>query len=349
MLSRYHGVLAQLAELTPGGSDAKPEPNLLPLSAEAKRAWISFHDENAIEQEALEGDLAAAWSKLTGYGARFALVTHLMRIAEGDVSADRTCVDLRSMQCGIALSRWAANEAERVYAAVAEDDDVRAVRQRVEVIERDFGGAVTARDWHKRNNRRTPEEARRELEEVVVAGLAKWRPRKGGDKGGRPTDECAIVSRSRPARDRVGVSGADSAKEQPPADQGVSGCGVQGAVGLCDENGLPGVGNGGGAREDDRLQRELHPKTPSGVAVSATAKDGLHPGTRNPADHDHADITRNQGEKGEADLEDEWWMWGNPPEDADLTAVDEDEMGRLDSHVENSEATQGEDEEVRDE
>jgi hypothetical protein len=53
------------------------EPFVLPLSPAAKEAWIAFYNRHGHEQLALDGDLAAAWSRLEGYCARLALVIEL--------------------------------------------------------------------------------------------------------------------------------------------------------------------------------------------------------------------------------------------------------------------------------
>ena len=54
------------------------------VSKEAKEVWVRFYNEHADEQVEMKGDLAAAWSKLEGYAARFALLIHLIRSVSDD-------------------------------------------------------------------------------------------------------------------------------------------------------------------------------------------------------------------------------------------------------------------------
>ena len=90
---------------------------------------------------AFEADLreAAQWSKLSAYSARLALVGQLMwdpkaREISGNV-----------MQAACELARWFGNEAERIYALIAETPEQREQRKLVEFIER-RGGRVTERE-----------------------------------------------------------------------------------------------------------------------------------------------------------------------------------------------------------
>src|SRR5208283_608648 len=63
-----------------------PQPIDIPLSPGGKAAWIEFFNAHNAEQVELSGDLAAAWSKLEGYTARFALLVHLIRAASDDTT-----------------------------------------------------------------------------------------------------------------------------------------------------------------------------------------------------------------------------------------------------------------------
>lgn len=68
----------------PEDENAQPQPRDIFLSPDGKRAWIDFFNAHADEQAELAGDLAAAWSKLEGYAARFALLVHLIRAQSDD-------------------------------------------------------------------------------------------------------------------------------------------------------------------------------------------------------------------------------------------------------------------------
>ena len=72
-------VFRRLLDLQFDPDEQEPAPVDLTLTREAKAAWVRFYNEHAREQVDLSGDLAAAWSKLEGYAARFALLVHLVR------------------------------------------------------------------------------------------------------------------------------------------------------------------------------------------------------------------------------------------------------------------------------
>jgi hypothetical protein len=84
------------------GADAEgnPEPHPLPLTPVAKSVWVEYYDRHRGEIVDLDEDLAAAWSKLEAYTARFALIIQLCR----DPAA--VAVDEQSMIAAIALSDW---------------------------------------------------------------------------------------------------------------------------------------------------------------------------------------------------------------------------------------------------
>jgi hypothetical protein len=146
-----------------------PEPIVVTLSAQAKDAWVAFFNEHAAEYAELVGDLSAAWAKLEGYAARFALILHLVRWAANDRELIDPCtVDAESVKAGALLSGWFGGEARRVYAVLGESGAERDRRRLVEWIER-RGGVVTARELQQGHRRfRTAEDA-----EVALRALEK--------------------------------------------------------------------------------------------------------------------------------------------------------------------------------
>ena len=97
----------------------QPQPVDISLSPLGKQAWIAFYNAHAVEQAEMTGELAAAWSKLEGYSARFALLVHLIRAESSDTTlADVGAVDEQSIAAGVALSRWFGDEAARVYGII---------------------------------------------------------------------------------------------------------------------------------------------------------------------------------------------------------------------------------------
>jgi hypothetical protein len=74
----YHNLLDGLLKLDFNTARDEDGPHILHLSPEAKVAWIDFYNSWAQEQSTTEGELAAAFSKLEGFAARFALLHHVV-------------------------------------------------------------------------------------------------------------------------------------------------------------------------------------------------------------------------------------------------------------------------------
>ena len=164
-----------------GSAEGEPEPYILPMTPDAKSAWVVFFEEHAEETAALTGDLAAAWSKIECYAARLALLAALCRTPEA------TTVDIHAMQTGIVLARWFAYEADRVYQILAESPDQAERRRLVELIERK-GRSITVRDLvaGDRRFRGGAELAEAALNGLVEAELGRWDDSPSGPRGGRP-------------------------------------------------------------------------------------------------------------------------------------------------------------------
>jgi hypothetical protein len=169
-------LFARLTKLEPTiGDDNEFEPVCLPLSPDAKRAWVAFYNEHAREQVELDGDLSAAWSKLEGYAARLALVVHCIRSASGDATlASAQSIDAESIRAGVVLSRWFGNEARRIYAMLGESDEDCDDRKLREWIER-RGGRVTVRDVQQGNRQIVSAvDARSVLSRLIKLGHGTW-------------------------------------------------------------------------------------------------------------------------------------------------------------------------------
>jgi hypothetical protein len=195
------------------------EPALVRMNAEARQHWIGWYDRHADEHEELTGDLAAAWSKLEGYGARLALVIHLIRWAAGEV-CDPDLIDRQSMVAGCALADWFGNEARRVYAALGETDEDREQRELIELI-RQRGGELTARELQhrRRRYRRDAEEAEAVLQTLVDAGLGRWDHRQ---TGGRPQKVFVLVDGGSECYPES-ADNTGNGNESPPRDSTVGG------------------------------------------------------------------------------------------------------------------------------
>ncbi len=164
-----------------------PEPVF--LGPKAKRIWTPFHDKFDAERFAKHSDdLEAVWSKLQGQGARLALVLHLVAwAASGDTPGPPSELGAGSMQGGIELAEWFANEAKRTYAVLDESRGEEQVRLRNQSILR-IGGEVSIREWQRSHGGMTAPRARAELDELVRCGLGTWLRSTSGKKGGRPSE-----------------------------------------------------------------------------------------------------------------------------------------------------------------
>jgi hypothetical protein len=168
-------------------------PRAVRLSPEAKGEWVAFYDDWAQEQAAAEGELAAAFSKLEGYAARFALIHHVAdRVARLEEDSDP--VGAASVRAGVTLCRWFAAEARRVYATLSESEDERATRRLVEWVQA-RGGRITTRDLQRSNSHKWPTAgaAQAALDGLAEADLGAWVERPGGARGGHPIRELILL------------------------------------------------------------------------------------------------------------------------------------------------------------
>jgi hypothetical protein len=183
----YHEVLDRLLALN-FGCDASEEsvPYVLHLSPDAKAAWVRFYNGWAQAQAAVEGELAAALSKLEAYAARFALLHHVVsKVAKGE--DDRVPVERESVEAGIVLCRWFGAESRRIYATLSESEEERTRRKLVEHIQ-SRGGGITPRELQRSNSRKYPtaEAAETALKMLVEDGLGFWEEPGATPRGGQP-------------------------------------------------------------------------------------------------------------------------------------------------------------------
>jgi hypothetical protein len=183
----YESVLDKLLALDGIDQDGELKPQVLDLSPEGKAAWVSFYDQWSEEQAAAEGELAAAFSKLEAYAARFALIHHVVAHVYVDAN-DLRPVGRASVEAGTVLCRWFADEARRLYSSLAETTGERDDRRLLEFVQA-RGGSITTRELQRSNNRKYPnaEAAEAALEGLVEAGVGKWIDRPTTARGGHPT------------------------------------------------------------------------------------------------------------------------------------------------------------------
>jgi len=164
-------------------------PLVLTLSENARRMWRDFYNEHAPQLSALEGDEAAAYSKIEGYAARLALIDHVVRsMTDAPNVSDGRAIEEVSLESGIVLARWFGAEALRVYEVLDEPDSDGAQRRLLDWIERN-GGTATANEVSKglRRYRSDAEGARAALTELDHAGFGTLAEVTPSARGGRPT------------------------------------------------------------------------------------------------------------------------------------------------------------------
>ncbi len=177
--------------------NGEPFPATLRLSPAAKSAWVDFYNQHGREQAELAGDLAAAWSKLEGYAARFALTVHLIRWANEDPDLESPdVIDAASVATGVALSRWFGHEARRVYATLQESSDETELRQIVDLM-RLRDGKISVRELMRANSRyQTADDAEQALVRLATAGFARRDTIRPGRRGGQPHDIFRLTDRT---------------------------------------------------------------------------------------------------------------------------------------------------------
>jgi hypothetical protein len=166
----------------------KPAPVDVPMTVEAKAAWVKFYEEHAAAMAETHGKMAAAMAKLEAYAARLALIIYFTKMVTDEnwaVSKDHQ-IDVESMVSGITLTKWFTHEVGRVYRILEETEEEAEGRHLVEWIGRQ-GGAVTVRDLARGPRRyRDSETAEMALRSLVEAGLGEWEHRPPGRTGGPP-------------------------------------------------------------------------------------------------------------------------------------------------------------------
>jgi len=205
-VKRFASMLGRLRELRHNTDDnGEPVPVDVPLSDDGRRAWVAFYDEHARRQHDMhDGDLAAAFSKLEGYAARFALVFHFIKWAAipGD---DRAAIGPESIEAGAELARWFCTETERLYGMLSESDEDREQRELVEYV-RSHGGSVTPRDLMRAGPCfKMADDARAALDKLASAGLGRWESPTPTSKGGHPTRRFRLTDSTDADTTRAGA------------------------------------------------------------------------------------------------------------------------------------------------
>lgn len=159
----WRGLLEELLALRPHEDG---EPIDLPITPEAKAAWVKYYNAHAQREAEEQGPLRSALSKLEGVTARLALV---IQLAE-DPKSEAVGVD--AMKAGIAISEWFEDQARRVYRSIHIGQAHEERRELCEWIGT-RGGKVTTRQLARLGPNKFRKRAQEALDHLVEAGRVK--------------------------------------------------------------------------------------------------------------------------------------------------------------------------------
>jgi hypothetical protein len=186
LIDRYQTLLRTIHAL-PMANRQRRRPHKLKLSAEAKEVWVPWFNKWCKRQTDSQDDQAAVLAKLEAYAARLGLLHHVVSwvAVGGDPMRE---IEPVSIEAGIRLVEWFANEAWRIYTALRESGDQRQQRTLIEWIAA-RGGRVSVRQLLDSNRSRYPSSdiATAALQALVDAKLGEWLDVPPGPKGGRPS------------------------------------------------------------------------------------------------------------------------------------------------------------------
>jgi len=166
--------------------DGDTYPADVHLADDAQERFIEYVDVHAVKAVDLHGADAAAWSKLKGYAARFALIHHLVRQAAGE-DVDPWTADMASVEAGIELSGWFWDECQRIYRSFRETPEDRERRELLELVYK-LGGRVTPRQIKEHCFRyKTSEAAEVALNDLEAKSYGVWQVVPTGGRGRPPT------------------------------------------------------------------------------------------------------------------------------------------------------------------
>jgi hypothetical protein len=194
-------------------TDGNHRPMDVILSDDAQERFIDYVNQHAERAGEMTGADAAAWSKLKGYAARFALIFHCVRQAGGE-SVEPSTADLADVENGIALADWFWGETKKIYGAFSESAEEKERRQLLELVRR-LGGKVTARDLQKHCRKfKTSEDAELALISLANANFGSWEIQQ---TDGRPKHVfCVAASPDFPAVDTVDADGSHKNNRKTP-------------------------------------------------------------------------------------------------------------------------------------
>ena len=166
--------------------DGQPTPSLVCLDGDAKKRFVEFVNHHGKEQLDTNGDLAAAYSKLECYCARFALIFQMVNESAGRTGDGR--VSAQCIEDAIRLVSWFTAETHRIYSWLGNDVDESTVRHR-ELIDLiiENNGQISVRELQQKRPAQYPKSkiAKAALDSLVDGKLGVFVYSSTNPKGGR--------------------------------------------------------------------------------------------------------------------------------------------------------------------
>lgn len=149
---------------------------IVTMAPEAKKEWVSYYNKHQAEQGNLEGDIAAAWSKLIAYVPRLTLLLHLLEHPENrDDESPENKVTVNSVHSAITLTQWFKGEAQRLYQQLDASRQTNHLLARHDWLLRKHPDGVTVRDYQLgHRSLPTADQAEQELNQLAKAKLGTW-------------------------------------------------------------------------------------------------------------------------------------------------------------------------------
>src|SRR5262249_18383619 len=141
--------------------------------------------------------------KLEGYAARLALLHHCVRAVQGDDPNCTGSVQQDSVEAGITLARWFAEETRRVYAVLSESAEERTLRELIDFI-KGRGWRMTTRQLQHSNGGKSPTAGHAEaaLEGLVKVQLGRWIEGAAPERGGHSPRALELLPTADPSDTR---------------------------------------------------------------------------------------------------------------------------------------------------
>jgi hypothetical protein len=173
--AKWANLLRHVLGISPGTDDqGTPRPRLIPLTVDAKAAYVAWHDAHGQDVAAIEADdLAAHLAKLKGMCIRLALMFAAVdAVTTGEPMA---AIGLDHIGRAINVADWFKGEARRVYGTMRQTEAERSRRRLLDLIDRK-GGSISGRELVQSSRAyRSVADAEAALAELVGCGLGAWR------------------------------------------------------------------------------------------------------------------------------------------------------------------------------